>query len=700
MVERQETMKRLGILLMVAWSLALGATAQPSDRPAVSANDSASRRSDDPTIRPPNRPIWRTPAYTLVARDMDLRTALDSFAVSQGLSIVMSDAVTGRFSGDFKDISPDGFLEKIATVHNLTWYYDGAALYLYGAGEIQTILLDLQYMKAGELRKLLADLGVEDARFPIRTASNDELIMVSGPPRYVAIVSETVAKADKLRELRTFNEVEVRIFPLIHTWADDVSFNVSSPESTVTIKGVARLLEEMMAGSNGQKALDAAVSSSSTNGTMAARDQLDATLTSVFRPIIRPENRLNAVVVRDVKSRLPMYEDLIRKLDVPQKLVEIAVTVVELSKKDALDWQLSLAYGTKWGHSDAAAGQNAQNLFSPEALAGKGLAGSLKHIHSAHSLATSLTALREKGKARNISRTTLLTVNNLAAQMTDTQSYHARVVGTEVATLEEVSAGTQLRIKPRIIPSPATNVPSQVWLTLQLDDGGFETITVDSMPMTRASTLQTQTAVFENESIMLAGYLRDIEESAGWGIPYLRDIPWIGWLFGGASTRKETVQRMFVFTPHVVDLDADMLARLQATRLRDVSEEEKLEDDAEDSDLERRQRDLERRHTRTRRKEKADDAYKRREAELSHSYEMRQFERKRGKYRLDEDKHEWKRIENEEKDRFEAEKADVIRMRREAEEARKIEEEKAAEEKKKAEAAKKESEKKNSGWLW
>ena len=585
---------------------------------------------------------------------MDIRTALDTFAVAQGLSIVMSDAVGGRFSGDFRDVPPGDFLEKIATVHNLTWSYDGAALYLYGAGEIQTLLLDLQYMKAGELRKLLSDLKVEDERFPLRTASNDELIMVSGPPRYVAIVAETVAKADKLRELRTFNEVEVRIFPLVNTWADDVSFSVSSPESTVTIKGVARLLEDMMTGGGGQKTLDAAAMS--TNEVSATRDPLDTALMATFRPIIRPENRMNAVVVRDVKSRLPMYEGLIKQLDVPQKLVEIAVTVVELSKNDALDWQLSLAYGTKWGHSDASAGQNAQNLFAPENLAGKGLAGALTHIHSSYSLAASLTALRERGKARNISRTTILTANNLAAQMTDTQSYHARVVGTEVATLEEVSAGTQLRIKPRIIPSPSTNVPNQVWLTLQLDDGGFESITVDSMPMTRSSTLQTQTVVFENESVMLAGYLRDIEESAGWGIPYLRDIPWIGWIFGGSSTRKETVQRMFVFTPHIVDLDVEMLARLQATRLRDVTEEEKMEDDADDSDLERRQRDLERKHSRERRREKADDTYKRRSAELNHDREMRQFDRRRGKYRLDDDKREWRRIESDEKDRLEAER--------------------------------------------
>ena len=171
---------------------------------------------------------WKTPAYTLVARDMDLRTALDTFAVAQGLSVVMSPSVAGVFSGDFKDVPPAGFLDTLATTHNLIWYYDGAALYLYGAGEVATMLIDLQYMKAGEVRSMLAELGVEDSRFPLKTTSNGELIMVSGPPRYVALVAEMIAKADKLREARTFNEVETRIFPLVNTWADDVSFRVSS----------------------------------------------------------------------------------------------------------------------------------------------------------------------------------------------------------------------------------------------------------------------------------------------------------------------------------------------------------------------------------------------------------------------------------------------------------------------------------------
>lgn len=586
---------------------------------------------------------WKTAAYTLVARDMDLRTALDTFAVAEGLSVVMSESVQGVFSGEFRDVPPDDFLDRLATIHNLTWYYDGAALYLYGAGEIRTLLLDLAYMKAGEVRAMLAELGVEDARFPLKTTSNDEIVLVSGPPRYVALVAELVSRADSLREKRTFNEVEMRLFPLVNTWADDVSFSVASPESTMTIKGVARLLEELMSASS-----DATVrEGGDTNA--AARASLESNMNAAYRPIIRPENRLNAVVVRDVASRMGMYERLIRQLDVPQKLVEIDVTVVELSRKDALDWQLSLKVTGSRSEFAGGAGQNAANLFETETLGGKGLAGALSYLGDDVQVAASLTALKEKGKARNISRTSLLTVNNLAAQMTDMQSYHVRVIGTEVASLEDVSAGTTLQIKPRIVPAPTTNVANQVWLSLRLDDGGFESITVDAMPMTRSSTLQTQSAVFEDESIMLAGYLRDIEESGGWGIPYLRDIPWIGWLFGGTSVKQETVQRMFILSPHIVDLDAEMLTRLQATRLRNVAEAEKLEDDAEASDAVRRRRDLEREEMNARRRERDDAAYERRAAEIDHARALRKIERAKADERLKADKRAWKQIEQEAK---------------------------------------------------
>ena len=582
---------------------------------------------------------WKSPEYTLIARQMPIRSALESFSVAQGIPILLSDRVTGVLSGDFKGVRPDDFLDRISAVHNLTWYYDGTALYIYTVGEMGSTLIDLRYMKASEVLAMMVELGVEDSRFPLKTASNGELIMVSGPPRYVMLVSEMIARADKLREQRTFTSVETRIFPLKHTWADNVSFSVTSPESTVTIRGIAQLLEEIMnAGAGAAPVREGAV----TNET----DRLSANTDSAFRPVIRPENRLNAVVVRDTVTRFPMYENLIEQLDRPQKLVEIGVTVLELSQEDALDWQMSLKVSGAKDDVEGAAGQNAANLFNSASLGGKGLAGALTYLGDDVSVSASLTALREKGKARSISRTSILTLNNMSAEMTDTQSYHARVVGTEVASLEEVSAGTKLQVKPRIVPSASTNSPDRVWLSMELQDGGFESISVDAMPMTRTSSLETQAAVLEGHSIMLAGYLRDIKESGGWGIPYLRDIPWIGWLFGGSSVRNETVQRMFILTPYVIDVTTNDVVVVQADRHRDIEREEVLDEAFDKDGIERREREAQMDFRREMRQERAEERHGRNEA-------MRGLEREKRRGEMERDRRDWEKWFDEEKRRHE-----------------------------------------------
>ncbi len=583
--------------------------------PAPDAAEDGTESAEDgtesaaPTAEPPAAPAipWRTETYSLVARAMDLRQVLETFGVAQGISTILSPAVGGALSGEFVEVPCGEFLDRLASLHNLAWYWDGATLWIYAASEMQTILLDLRYMKAGEVRAMLAELGVEDPRFPLKTASRDELIMVSGPPRYVMLVAEMIQKADVLRERRTFTEIETRIFPLQNTWADDVSFNAGSPESSGSIKGVASMLQQIV----GKLAAPGAREEGSTNAPTA------------FQPLITAENRLNAVIVTDVAPRMPLYERLIKELDVPQKLVEIEVTVVELSRKDALDWQLSIAgTGTKDRYSGGA-GMNAGNLFDSESVSGRGLAGALTYLGNRATVSASLTALRDKGKARSISRTTLLTVNNLAAELSDRQTYHARVVGAEVAELAEVSAGTTLQIKPRIMRPGSDEAPGRIWLTLSLQDGGFESVSVDSMPMSRSSSLDTQTSVYEDDTIVLAGYLRDIEESAGWGIPLLRDLPLVGWLFGGHSSKTETVQRLFLISPHVVDADAEDLARIQAMRLRDISVAEELQDDAKDLDEVRELRDMDRQERRERREDVLDERLKQRRRELERAREER-----------------------------------------------------------------------------
>ncbi len=575
---------------------------------------------------------WKTEEYTLVAREMPLREVLMAFGTAEGLPVVLSSGVVGVVSGDFRELPPPEFLDRLAALHSLTWFYDGAALYVYNAGEVVTALFDLKYMKVQEVQAMLSSLGIDDGRYPLKAAADEQLAMVAGPPRYVELVAELVAKADQLREKRAVSEVETRVFPLQHTWADDVILKGSGGDGGGQIKGMVSLLEEIMVDKN-MVQIKERMSSDKEDGGKEDEEDFFSVDRSI-KPVIKAENRLNAVIVRDLVSRMPLYEKLIAELDVPQKLVEIAVTTLEMSREDALDWQLSLAVRGQHDRVEGAAGQNAANLFSAADLAGKGLAGALTYLGENVSVSASLSALRQKGKMRSISRTSILTVNNMGASLSDMQSYHARVVGAEVAALESVSAGTSLEVKPRIVKPEGPGRPNSLWMTITLADGGFESVSVDSMPVTRSSSLTTQTSVNEGECLLLAGYLRDIEEKAGWGIPFLRDIPFIGWLFGGVSKKKQNLQRMFILTPYIVELDTEDLARVQATRQRDIHREEELEDDKLEDDALREVRDLERQERDRAIQEKYEDLLERRKAEL-------EFERTRREAEREERRREW-----------------------------------------------------------
>ena len=568
---------------------------------------------------------WRVPEYSLTARSLKVREPLETFAVAEGVPIVLSEAVRGELSGDFDRVPARAFLDRVATVNNLTWYYDGATIWVYGSGEILTTLLDLRYMKADEVVALMRDLGVEDARFPLKSASGGELVMVSGPPRYVTLVVDMIAKADRLREQRTFTQLETRLFPLTYTWADNVSFQRSSGngvETYTSIRGVAALLQEIMQ-VGGEKVQEGS-------------NAVDRAVAAVPQPIIRPENRLNAVLVRDAAPRLPMYEALIRELDRPQKLVEIGVTVLELSREDALDWQLSLGVGASKDRHSGRAGQNVSNLMTPENLLGLGASGAYSYLGRHVNVQASVAALKAKGKARNIARTSLLTLNNMTAELSDTESYSAKLVGEKVASVAETSAGTRLAVKPRIVEPPAgsTNVARQVWLTLELQDGGLDRLaTVDSLPTKRTTTLETQASLPEGESLLLAGYFKDIDEESGWGIPYLRDIPFIGWLFGGHSRTRQTVQRLFVLTPHVIDPFFSLnsptqdVSTVQLLRQRDVTGAELMSDAADRDDMARKEREAALKEKRTIRHEQFDETYRRNEKERDLRQERREAAR-------------------------------------------------------------------------
>ena len=139
---------------------------------------------------------WPNEPYSHYSNQEPLRDVVESLAASQGIPVVVSDSVDDVVSISFHQIMPAELFDRLIKAYNLTWYYDGNTLFVYGIDEMLTSTIKLSTLTALDFQKSLQDLGIFDGRFPWRVVKRQNLIYFSGPPRFVALVNEMAKKLD------------------------------------------------------------------------------------------------------------------------------------------------------------------------------------------------------------------------------------------------------------------------------------------------------------------------------------------------------------------------------------------------------------------------------------------------------------------------------------------------------------------------
>jgi general secretion pathway protein D len=118
-------------------------------------------------------------------------------------------------------------------------------------------------------------------------------------------------------------------------------------------------------------------------------------------------------------------------------------------------------------------------------------------------------------------------------------------------------------------------------LNISHEISSLESGALVARPTTLKRTIDTTVLVADNSTIVLGGLIDDQVSVNEWKIPFLGDIPLLGYLFKseGKSTQKTN---LYIFlTPRVVKstLDAEMLYRDKAEHIEEVRMQ--IEDRAE-----------------------------------------------------------------------------------------------------------------------
>ena len=504
---------------------------------------------------------------SITAREQPITAFLQDLAAQVDVPVVLAPGLTGAVNGSFSGPA-EKVMRDVARVYNLVTYFDGAVMHVVPASDLQRKSFSASPAAAERLLREAGEQGLPDARNTLRRGGEGQLLAV-GTRRFVEQVDEMVRAAQVAPAAAAPNAgaMDFRVFYLRYAWAQDQTMTVSGRQ--IVLPGVASILRSLVSGRPGAalgqevmlkptqpslrgQGLGGQGAAVKTAARDSAADLLVAALARTAQPAEAPptiapdaspirieaDQRLNAVIVRDLADRLPRYEQLIAALDVEPQSLEIEATIIDVNtdrlRELGIDW--------RWNNAGNSVGFGGGVPVNGAGAVVTAVLGSVGQFVSR------IRALQSEGAARVVSSPQVVTLSNVEAVFDNSSTFFVRVAGKDEVDLFNVSAGTSLRVTPHVFKD---RDGARIKLMVNVEDGNITGRSVDQIPVVERSTINTQALIMEGESLLIGGMTRDVNTASNDKVPGLGDIPVVGNLFKTTKSNSARVERMFLITPRL-----------------------------------------------------------------------------------------------------------------------------------------------------
>jgi type IV pilus assembly protein PilQ len=304
------------------------------------------------------------------------------------------------------------------------------------------------------------------------------------------------------------------------------------------------------------------------------------------RGAVRVDEHSNSLIISAIKDDLLRMMPIIEKIDKPTPQIQIKANIVETSKDTARN------LGIQWGGMYARqAGSN--NLFitpggsagsttppgsplsggytpttgatgisgqgygvnfpvAPSAMTGGAASlGLLFGSIGGNLLDLQLTALQNENKLNILSSPSITTLDNQKAFTENGQRVPYSTLDTSVNPPTRVIKFEDVVLRLEITPHVIDGQNLLMKILVKKDEV-HPTKNVDGNPFIIKKQTETTFIIRDGETIVISGLTKQSGTDAVSGVPGLKDIPGLGWLFKGEA-KNETMEEVLIFiTPKIL----------------------------------------------------------------------------------------------------------------------------------------------------
>ena len=529
-----------------------------------------------------NAPTAKTSARVYIAQEESSSRALENMLEMLGLKLNASGLSSQPISGKFEFSTVEEIMAYFKSSFRINWFQNGTQVFVYRSDDWKTqkVYVGGVQRSNDDWKDLLTSAGLYYKEFSFAINSDTKELIVSGPRSYLRLVKETFEQTPPDPSEIEKHGIELMAYPLHYASVEDRQTTLRG--TTVTTPGVLSVLlnllglpnQRMTASPENKKAGMIADGTGLSSGgragslsqaqNMASMQAPPSNMAGMLSPAgvmddkkdknempisVTADPRTNTVLIRDAKSKYEYYKQLIDKLDRPLPMIEVEAMLLEIDQRGLNELGLEFGFQSKHLLYDfPGAAVNSASLVIP---------GASTIVDPVRFLAR-LKALSADENAKVLARPTIVTQDNVSAYIDLSQTLYLQVLGERVADVVPVTAGSLLQVTPRLVKEGDED---KIFLRIEIQDGSIsssiQNVTGSSVgisaPSIQNTSLSTQALVQREKAILIGGYNRESSSEQDYRVPVLGSLPFIGKAFSSKQTQKQTVVRLFLITPRLIN---------------------------------------------------------------------------------------------------------------------------------------------------